>query len=337
MCWSIFVAACVYSVLPGEASQDPLFVDNEEILNLLQMRASALSRLSPGLQEEVDLARAEHFVENRPAEWQVARAGHAGNDKESAPRVVFTAGLEGAGHHFLMYLWDALRHKAGFDVQDLAMPTAWNCTLGCEWKKEPGYSEMVRAFQGLHNGAVHLLNMGYAWSYPFSLTTHENRRDRFHPRMDWISQAASATATDFRAIFLYRPMEEVLAADCIHRRFEPSCNLQAETLVNNADHLATQIDIVRERGQFVQCMVYGDLPQMIGPLENVLGIDFELDEAMGDLWSPAESHTEFPGDWPEIVSSIRAADAKLFKRCNDGPIAHYSNVLEMLRYSWPAF
>ena len=340
MCWSIFFAACVYSVLHVEASQDLLFSADEEILSLLQMRSSALSRLPPGLQEDVDLARAEDVVKRRPAERQLARAGRAGragNDRESAPRVIFTAGLEGAGHHFLMYLWEELRHKAGFDVQDLAMPTPWNCTLGCEWNREPGYSEMVKGFQGLHKGAVHLLDMGFAWSYPFGLSTHENRRDRFHPHMLWISEAASATATDFRVLFLYRPMEELLAADCVHRLFEPSCNLQAETLVNNADHLATQIDAVRARGHRVQCMEYGDLPQMIDTLESVLGIDLELGEAMRDIWHPAESHTEFPADWPEIVSSIRAADEKLLKRCKAGPrIAHSSNVLEILRYSLPA-
>lgn len=267
----------------------------------------------------------------RPAAQQLSRSD---DRAESGSRTLFVAGLEGSGHHFLEALWAKLQGAEGFNVQDVAIPARWGCPG--EWIREAGYLDMVATFDGLQAGGLYMFPSQY--SYPCGKASHEDRRDRFYPHINWISEAASETSTDFRVIFLYRPMEEVLAADCLHRKMEASCTLQAETLVNNADHLTAQIDAVRKKGHHgVQCMLYGDMPQTIGSVENALGTDFELGDAIRDLWRPSEAEalaSKYDW-WPKVVGTMRKANEKLAAACNAAPRISSSNFLEAFRYSGP--
>lgn len=246
------------------------------------------------------------------------------------------AGLEGSGHHFLEALWTKLQGTAGFNVLDAPLPVFWGCQS--EWIKKSGYMEMVGTFQSQRKGAVYMLPSQY--SYPCGKASHEDRRDRFYPHINWISEAASDTSTDFRVIFLYRPMKEVLAADCLHRRMESSCVLQAETLVQNAAHLTAQIDAVRKEGHHgVQCMVYGDLPEMIGSVEKALGIDLDLDETIREIWRPSDvddPEVMYPEWWPKVARTLWKADAQLLESCNAGSrISTSENLFETFRFSGP--
>lgn len=298
----------------SNAFPNSLSFDDAEALNMIQLRAS------------------------------VARVGHTGDDTASGATAVFVAGLEGCGHGFLLALFEKLG-SAGY-IQDCPMPKHWNCYSMCEWNKGGGEKDMVTTFQGLQEGPVYILK---SESYPYGTgfnnevptesdpNYHEDRRDRFHPHMDWISEAASKTSVDFRVLFLYRPMEEALAASCVHRKFEATCTLSAETLVKNAEYLVSQINDVLTRGYFVQCMMYGDVPQMIGSIEGALGTDAELSKIINDVWRPETGRTQvFPADWSQAVDIMRAADKELHKLCKASPrISDSSNFLEMLHYSGP--
>merc|ERR1719329_784973 len=64
-------------------------------------------------------------------------------------------------------------------------------------------------------------------------------------------------------------------------------------------------------------MMYGDLPQMIGSIQNALGIDLELEEAIRNLWRPSvvedydAKFSNFPklrDAWPEMRESMRKAE-----------------------------
>lgn len=269
---------------------------------------------------------------------QLDRTRRVGDDTGWGSRSIFVAGLEGSGHHFLEDLWERLHKTAGFKIQDVDLPVHWCCPA--EWIKQDGYTDMVLTFESLEEGPVYMFPTEY--SYPCGKARHDNRRDRFFPRIDWISEAATETATDFHVIFLYRPMEDVLAADCLHRKMEgrpgpDSCNLQVETLMSNADHLLTQMDSVRKKGPHqVQCMVYGDLPQMINSMESALGIDLNLGDAMRQTWQPSQAEDDRKSLewWPAMVDRLRDFDAELLKTCNASPrISNSSNFLDMFHHS----
>eukprot|EP00408_Alexandrium_pacificum_P010020 CAMPEP_0171229544 /NCGR_PEP_ID=MMETSP0790-20130122/38935_1 /TAXON_ID=2925 /ORGANISM="Alexandrium catenella, Strain OF101" /LENGTH=72 /DNA_ID=CAMNT_0011695727 /DNA_START=87 /DNA_END=301 /DNA_ORIENTATION=+ len=66
---------------------------------------------------------------------------------------------------------------------------------------------------------------------------HEERAHSCQPRLDWLAQAARDAGVNLKVLFLYRKLEDCLAADCLHRDME-ACLNQTETLISNAKIMA---------------------------------------------------------------------------------------------------
>jgi len=232
--------------------------------------------------------------------------------------VVFVAGLEGSGHHLLEALWRVLFDATAFHFRELGMPPQWHC--GMKWDQGKGWLDMVRSFDALDARFTYLLPAKA--SYPCGSGNHTSRRDDFFPHVDWVSQVAFDTGTDLRVLLLYRPIEQILAADCLHRRFENSCALAAETIGANARRLVDQVTAMRQAhgGPIVKCMVYGDLPQMISSIEKVVSNDtvrVDVGAAMRSMWQkPAPADLSRMAPLPaEVVERLTVVDKELLSIC----------------------
>lgn len=271
----------------------------------------ALARLGAGLLPGISQGN-----DNIASSLRASSPSASRTNKGDRPRAVFVAGLEGSGHHLLEDLWHILREARGFNFRELAMPPSWHC--GMKWDQARGWIDMVHAFDGLDAGVTYLLPAKA--SYPCGSGSHADRRDMFFPHADWVSEVAFDAGADFHVLLLYRPIEQILASDCLHRRFEDSCALAAETIEANAAHLVDQIAVMRKAhgSHKVNCMVYGDVPQMISSIEQVIGDGtVSVNATVRSLWQEP-TRVDLSRIMPlpaEVVERLTYIDKQLLSIC----------------------
>jgi len=215
---------------------------------------------------------------------------------------LFVAGLEGSGHHLWFDLIQTLYKKAESKslpfqlrqtwlpprVTDLATGLEREVTWQCEHRWEYEDIELgVKLFENITNHLGHYGDEDYdeeaIWitpeaclSYPCGHGTHKQKQNDFIPRADWLAEAAARVdGLELHVGFLYRPLEELLVSNCIHRQMEDTCDLYVETLITNAGALLGQLRAIDAMPSFqkplVQCLRYGDLktfPEGLGNLFN---------------------------------------------------------------------
>jgi len=215
--------------------------------------------------------------------------------------VIFFAGVEGSGHHFL----EAIMRQTKYT--EIGMP--WPC--GGTWTRT-GIPELVRSMQRLRPGDIAVLPQQH--SYPCgALDSHDQRRDRARPVIPWLLEAAQQANVALDVIFLSRELEDCLAADCLHRRFE-RCPAQAATLAANGLELARQLRAVPNEA--VHCFPFGNL----GVMEQTVRKLFPGRQAgrlVRELWRDKVGlgrRNSEPG-WDSDVRQLAEADAELSREC----------------------
>lgn len=181
------------------------------------------------------------------------------------PVVVFIAGIEGAGHHFVGEYFTAC------DVDSVDLPAAWGCDIWTE--EDHGIATFARSLEGLVPSGVYLVGSPWdTFSYPCGsapksgIQGNHNRRMLRYPRIDWLQRAADLAGVDFRVLYLKRDFHDALAADCVDRAFE-NCDLDAKTLKSNLLTLKGQLKDVPKCK--TRCLHYGVLAEMRAPLEEL--------------------------------------------------------------------
>lgn len=273
---------------------------------------------------------------------------------------VFVAGLEGSGHHLWFDLVEKFyqQEKFGylpFDVRETWFPaTVTDSSTGLvrevTWQCEHRwtYDDMelgVELFENItnhlgHNDDNENYNEDVIWilpraclSYPCGGggATHEQKRDDFAPRADWLAEAAGRVdGIELHIAFLYRPLEELLVSNCIHRQMEDSCDLYVDTLVTNAGALLGQLRAMDAMADFekplVKCLRYGDLDNFAEGLGHLFDHRMSFTSIVGDIWKPNSTdmdtdhhYDENPRDmvpnWDKLVKSLEHMDKELSEAC----------------------
>jgi len=223
------------------------------------------------------------------------------------PRVIFSAGLEGAGHHFVESVLQWIPHS------DVRLPPSWGCDkMGTIWSKE-GIPVMQDIFRELHPSTLWVLP-GY--SYPcHGLGNMEGRRQHlpFHPRVEWMYQAAAAANVDLHVLLIHRPLDDALAADCLHRNFM-SCVEQAAYLNAEGAIMLKQLRTIPQN--VISCFEYGQLDVM----EKALSRHFDVEQAaklVDTLWSDhvGQDQRESIRGWSTSVQSFSELQRDLDTFC----------------------
>jgi len=278
--------------------------------------------------------------------------------RKSRPKrstAVFVAGLEGSGHH----LWDKLVRKLyraqgngtlPFQLKDTWFPqtffdsstgvertVTWQCQF--RWNRDD-MDLGVELFENITNHVGHVGGEDYdedtIWatptclSYPCGHGTYEEKRDDFIPRVDWVAEAAALAGVNLNVGLLYRPFEDLLMSNCIHRQLEESCDQSADTLIANAGALLGQLRAIEAMpdGQrpLVQCLRYADMTTLPQGLTKMFNHKMSFDPLLRIIWkpnaydqSPDQHYGENPRDvvpnWDELLDSLRPLDAELNAAC----------------------
>jgi len=271
---------------------------------------------------------------------------------------VFVAGLEGSGHHMWFDLVQNFYHKKHighlpFDVRETWFPAkVTDPFTGMErevtWQCEHRWTHDdvvlgVELFENItnhlgHNDGPENYDDDSIWilpraclSYPCGGGTHEQKRDDFIPRADWLAEAAGQVdGIELHIAFLYRPLEELLVSNCIHRQMEDTCDLYVDTLVANAGALLGQLRAMDGMADFekplVQCLRYGDLDNFAEGLGNLFNQKMSFTSLVGDIWKPNSTdgdvdhhYDENPRDivpnWDELVGLLDHMDKELSAAC----------------------
>lgn len=239
--------------------------------------------------------------------------------------VIFYAGLEGAGHHFLKKMEPKLQSKVrmGYIGNGRSILPGLDCD-------EPGYNstnfvKLRKVFANLDPGVVYL--MPHLLSYPHCGMNidhmHEFRRDVLHPDAGFMAQAADEAGVEFRVLFLHRPIMKSLVAGCIHRPFE-KCEPYVETLVSNADYLVQNLNTVGLHR--AHCFSFGDIDSMASALDAVYGPGLTSREEVEGTFRSGSAHGEAADREVSrmehrlghaAMQRLRAADENLNHICED--------------------
>jgi len=205
----------------------------------------------------------QRFVENRLVQEK---------NQAPLPRVLFFAGLEGSGHHFLeaMYKGLLLKSRSNNGYRSVSFR---HCKCKQDWDIRRCYPDVVRSFEEI-NGSSNLVH----WTLPQQMSYPMcgggdlgKRRGERMPHIDWFARASVATGLDFHVILLYRPVLSSLFAGCRHRKFNPDCTSYATTLHVNALMLVEQLKLaIRERTvrwSNIHCLRYGNYSSMVSAID----------------------------------------------------------------------
>lgn len=294
-----------------------------------------------------------HRIRQQPAS-STQHPQHPAPSKQSAS-ALFVAGLEGSGHHLWYDLVQAMYNETEkgtlpFELRQTWLPgkyyesglvreVSWQCEH--KWK----HSDLdlgVELFANITNHVGHYHQEDYGddaiWitpesclSYPCGQGTHKQKQNDFIPRADWLAEAAALVdGIQLHIGFLYRPLEELLMSNCIHRQMEETCDLYAETLLTNAAALLEQLQAIHAMSPsekpILQCLRYGDMATFPRGLGVLFNHKMDFHSILGEIWKPnstdgAQDHhyDEDPRgmvpNWDELVESLQSMDAQLKDAC----------------------
>jgi len=223
--------------------------------------------------------------------------------KGDVKKIVFFAGVEGSGHHLLQSITPHLDMcMLGFAHR------SWRC--GVTWRRE-GVDIFVNQLKSLEGSCVYLLPQHM--SYPMCLGDHETRMDLFYPRLDWIHEAVQQVdGVELHVLQIYRDMDDSLAADCLHRHFEP-CDKQADTLVSNGAKLAEHLRLLKPNEK--SCFQYGEPEVMAKAVEDVFGAEYK--HVVEDIYRehPSQGMRDKVPRWADYVSMLHDTQELLRDEC----------------------
>jgi len=116
-------------------------------------------------------------------------------------------------------------------------------------------------------------------------------------------------------ILLHRDLEDCLAADCLHRHFEP-CAKQVETLVRNTETLLSHLASLHL--DQINCHRYGRPESMAKALQDAFGGAVPSD-LVDELWhdSPPKLMRDQVPDWSGLAGKLRESQGKLEAVCRN--------------------
>jgi len=236
----------------------------------------------------------------------------------SSVDLVFWAGVEGAGHHFM----HAVMQHVPSTLAKVA--SQWRC--GVDWERSH-YPETVNRFRELSPDNLNVLDSG---SYPMCCTgNHEDRMYRCHPHLDWLAEAAREAGADLKVLLLYRRLEDCLAADCLHRNME-TCTSQTETLISNAKIMASHL-----RGlapDQISCLRFGDPESMNAGIRDAFS-GHVPESLVDDEWESIthEHRRESYEGWDGLAAQLQEADSALEQLCSESQQLTLKDVMAMHR------
>lgn len=157
-------------------------------------------------------------------------------------RVLFIAGLEGAGHHLI----EAITKKTGI--------AAMHIPHGCHIKRTT--QEFKNIFSKLKPG-LHLLPQQY--SFPCAGD---------FPNLPGMIEAANQTGVSMHVIFLHRKASDCLKANCITRKFG-TCDAKSSDLREFVGYMEDSAKLLDNDQK--SCFKFGDMQSMKEALEPFFG------------------------------------------------------------------
>jgi len=255
---------------------------------------------------------------------------------------IFVAGLEGSGHHLMFDIVHTMYDQyesLPFDVRgSWTKLNSWNCES--EWLHSD-LEDGVEMFRAMANGTLTddpRANEDTIWLVPDTCLSypcggpeypHEDKRDRFIPRADWVAEAAAKTDVNLHVMFLFRPLEELLEANCIHRQLEPSCDLYVETMTSNAKALLEQFKTIQAGPRHMtKCLRYGNLESSALALSQLFNSKMSFDGILSEVWKPNSTDTDtdphygedpriLVPNWDELVVEVKNLNDRLESACSN--------------------
>eukprot|EP00811_Abedinium_folium_P035869 NODE_8626_length_1481_cov_3.338257.p1 GENE.NODE_8626_length_1481_cov_3.338257~~NODE_8626_length_1481_cov_3.338257.p1 ORF type:complete len:361 (+),score=69.97 NODE_8626_length_1481_cov_3.338257:66-1148(+) len=233
--------------------------------------------------------------------------GAGGGRFETGARLVFTAGLEGSGHHLMRALL-ALAFppgKPGLLLERFLPPSQWVGPKTWQWSN---HTEVVAKLKGMNTEA----HDAKAWFWPLE-PSYPMGVGHFHaPKVDWVARSAAEAHANFHVIFLYRSILKSLTAGCRHRRYQ-RCSVYFDTLVNYAEILIKQlraVDLAR-----VHCFRYGETDSMINALSAAYGQDTYAASAVTSTFhSGMNVHAGYGQEADERFESLYVSRATVIEK-----------------------
>lgn len=239
--------------------------------------------------------------------WQALAPGA----NSEAPKVLFFAGVEGAGHDILEALWD----KYAQNDRILSLPPQWEC--GKEWAIE-GIDVMKNVFRRLKHDEMWSLPQRRSFPECYSeKQSHADRMYKSHPRIDFLMKAADEAHVDLHVILLHRPLKECLSVDCFNEESE-SCALQSETLKENAKIMTQEISGTIDLNK-LSCVRFGQNDEIEKQIREVMGFDLETDDLIHGLLEkniPVAVRKNLTA-WPEILKILGNGDVNVARLCRE--------------------
>jgi len=242
-------------------------------------------------------------------------------------RIIFFAGLEGSGHHFLEAVYRKLSQNKTLRLQKLSVP-GFRCSRIPVWDAKR-FELIKKGWSKLSPDVLYTLPQ--QMSYPYcGLKHHDWRRDKLHPDIDFFGRAADAAGADLHVIFLFRPLAASLLAGCVHRHFE-GCTPYAETLVKNADFLAKGLAAIG--AERYHCFKYGDVGSMSRAVDLAYGPTMSARPTIKQIFrekrpSARQEAKKRVGDvWFKRMSS---ADHTFIEMCAHGRTLSSGGLMEMM-------
>jgi len=225
-------------------------------------------------------------------------------------KLIFWAGVEGAGHPFMQAMW-----RTGFpegQERVVPLPGGWQC--GKMWTSD-GIQAMEASLRRLGEREV--------WSLPFEsypecgLSNHTQRLLHAHPRLDYVVHAAHSAGVELHVIFLHRSLEDILEEDCLWQQHEP-CGPQAETLRSNAVFLAAQLRKLRP--DMVSCFNFTSARAMEREVRRTYGSSPVADALVDELFDETVPVKLFSkGQWRKDAEMVEDPHRELDSICQVVP------------------
>lgn len=230
----------------------------------------------------------------------------------SKVKLFFYAGVEGSGHHLMKAVTASLarnqKEHPFFSLPLISLPHAWGC--GKKWNHD-AIEDVVTQWKTLQPGSYILPQQA---SYPMcGVGNHSGRAHMFFPHIDWMKAAADQAGVTLHILYLYRPLADCLAADCLHRKFE-SCKEQTETLSNNARELLNQLKSFPKSDY--KCFYYGDVDAMQNAVTETFGP--EAEEILETIYAehPPQGLREKEKGWSKLEAKLEPTNIEMKEACS---------------------